>query len=96
MSFSSWFSSVHTQKSINILYIFRDLSDNNITYIEPLSFTQLNNLQTLKLADNELIFFPKLPNMTDLVTLDLSNNLIRSFEIEAFTDFAGNDVFKTL
>jgi hypothetical protein len=34
--------------------------------------------------------------MTDLVTLDLSNNLIRSFEIEAFTDFAGNDVFKTL
>lgn len=72
------------------------MSSNNLTYIEPLSFSQLGDLQTIKLADNELIFFPKLPNMTNLKSLDLSNNLIRSFEIAAFTDFDGNKKFKTL
>ncbi|XP_052065558.1 uncharacterized protein LOC127705275 [Mytilus californianus] len=75
---------------------YLDMSSNNLTYIEPLSFSQLGDLQTIKLADNELIFFPKLPNMTNLKSLDLSNNLIRSFEIAAFTDFDGNKKFKTL
>ncbi|XP_061171608.1 uncharacterized protein LOC133181081 [Saccostrea echinata] len=73
-----------------------DLSGNSIGYVEPLSFSSLTALQTLDISSNQLIFFPKLPNMTSLRSVDISQNQLQSIEYQAFDDFEGSKIFKTL
>lgn len=82
--------------SFYLLVPSRDLSGNSINYVEPLSFSSLTALQTLDISSNQLIFFPKLPNMTSLKSVDISNNQLKSIEYQAFDDFENSNVFKTL
>lgn len=72
------------------------MSGNSIGYVEPLSFSSLTSLQTLDISSNQLIFFPKLPNMTSLKSVDISHNKLQSIEYQAFDDFEKSKVFKTL
>lgn len=81
---------------MNLFSYFRDMSNNNIGFIEPNAFTSLTSLETMTLANNQLYFFPKLPNMTNLKSLDLSNNSLKSFEINAFDEIKNNKKFKKL
>lgn len=81
---------------MDVFPITRDLSGNSIGYVEPLSFSSLTSLQTLDISSNQLIFFPKLPNMTSLKSVDISHNKLQSIEHQAFDDFENSKVFKTL
>lgn len=81
---------------MDVFSITRDLSGNSIGYVEPLSFSSLTSLQTLDISSNQLIFFPKLPNMTSLKSVDISHNKLQSIEHQAFDDFENSKVFKTL
>ncbi|XP_069131705.1 uncharacterized protein [Argopecten irradians] len=72
------------------------LRNNSIGYVQPNSFASLRSLKTLDMAKNQMYFFPSLPNMTELTSIDLSNNQLASFEIATFDEFQGSTKFKTL
>ncbi|XP_033751294.1 LOW QUALITY PROTEIN: uncharacterized protein LOC117335429 [Pecten maximus] len=72
------------------------LRNNSIGYVQPNSFSALGSLKTLDMALNQMYFFPSLPNMTELTSIDLSNNQLASFEVATFDEFEGSTKFKTL
>ncbi|XP_060085368.1 protein artichoke-like [Ylistrum balloti] len=73
-----------------------NLKNNTIGYVQPNSFASLGSLKTLDMSDNQMYFFPSLPNMTELTSIDLSNNQLQSFEVATFDEFEGSTKFKTL
>ncbi|XP_021356440.1 uncharacterized protein LOC110452321 isoform X2 [Mizuhopecten yessoensis] len=72
------------------------LKNNSIGYVQPNSFSALGSLKTMDMSDNSMYFFPSLPNMTELTSIDLSNNQLAAFEIATFDEFEGSTKFKTL
>ncbi|XP_072046269.1 uncharacterized protein [Amphiura filiformis] len=69
-----------SQTSLQELYLY----DNAITSLQGDVFEPLVNLQKLYMSNNLIEFFPKLPDMPSLQTLDLSDNQIKYVEENAF------------
>ncbi|XP_041464907.1 leucine-rich repeat-containing G-protein coupled receptor 5-like, partial [Lytechinus variegatus] len=63
---------VHTSSTLRELY----LSDNVISSLPDITFKFCVNMEILEMQNNALTEFPKLMNMTNLETLDLTNNQI--------------------
>ena len=70
-----------------------DLSNNNISVLEPKTFTGCRRLQTLSLAHNIIIELPAFafPTLKHLKTIDLSHNRLISIDKQAFANL-GNSV----
>ena len=70
-----------------------DLSNNNISSLEPKTFTGCRRLQTLTLSHNIITELPAFafPNLQHLKTIDLSHNRLVSIHKQAFGNL-GNSV----
>lgn len=67
------------------------LSENNITMINPWSFTNLSSLSRLDLSRNHLLSLhpSTFSQLSSLVTLDLSSNFLVNLSVELFSNLIG-------